>query len=141
MLVIKNGNPCPQLVTHRVLGEMLQTAANCVAARMAGSRIEPEQGRVGKQYQGANTHVSPLTVRISESQDRINCEDDIEDQTCQEEPAMTVLQNQRCSCFTRVRRVRFGNSACWWRPPERTVVGLTVVVAGHAKTKREYQDE
>ena len=49
MLVVKDGNPGPQLVSKRMFGEMLQTSTNCVTAGVARSRIQPEKGRVGKE--------------------------------------------------------------------------------------------
>src|SRR4051794_34383679 len=46
-------DPGPELVAHRVLGEVPQPATDRVAARVAGERVEPDEGDVDHEDQRA----------------------------------------------------------------------------------------
>ena len=78
MLVVENGNVGPQLVSNWVLGEIAQPTTDGVAAGVARSRVQPQEGCVCKENECANAHVAPLIIRISKCQNRVDCQNDIE---------------------------------------------------------------
>src|SRR5215210_4129896 len=61
----------PELVAHRVLREVVEPAADDVPARVAGQRVEPQQGRVGEEDERAEAHVAPLAGLVAEPEDRV----------------------------------------------------------------------
>ena len=58
--------------------------------------------------------MSPLAFRILESDDRVVGEDDVEDKSEVEEPAMSILQDQWRASLTGVFLMWLGNGASRW---------------------------
>jgi len=85
--------------------------------------------------------VTPLAVAIAESEDCIDGQQNVEDQTDVEEIAVRVLQNERRASLAGVLTVWLCNSTCRWRHPEAAVVRLAVVVTGHAEAEWENQNK
>ena len=60
----------PQPVAHRVLGEVVEPAADDVAAGVARDRVGPEQHDVGQQDQVAEADAEPTALAV-EGDDRV----------------------------------------------------------------------
>ena len=141
VIAVELADPRPHLVASRVLREVLQTPTNCVPARVARQRVEPEEGCIKKQHEGANACVTPLAIVVAEGNDGVVREDGIEDQAREEEPAVRVLEDQREARLAGVLAVRFGDRTRRRRLPEGPVVRLAVVVASEAEAEREDQNQ
>ena len=127
---VELGHQPPRLVAQRVLGEVVDPAADDVPARVARQRVEEEQHRVDQQDHRAEPHVAPRAGLVAERQDGVVEEDDVDDQRGVERVPVDVLAEQRQPRLTGVAPVRLGDRARRRGQPERPVVGLPVVVAG-----------
>src|SRR5690606_18178794 len=57
-------DPCPQPITHRVLREVRQSAAEDVAAGVAGQCVEPDQRDVDDHEDGPETDTEPAVPAV-----------------------------------------------------------------------------
>ena len=82
-----------------------------------------------------------LPLGRAERQDRVPGQDQRDHDRGVPEPAVDVVEDQRQPGLTGVGLVRLGDGARRRAQPERAVVGLAVVVAGHPEAQREDQDD
>ncbi len=143
MVGVELRHPGPQPVADRVLGEVPQPAADDVTAGVAGQRVEPDQDHVDRHQHGAEAHVDAVVLarRRPEGQEHVVRQDHADHDGGVPEVAVDVLHQQREPRLAAVGGVRLGHGARGRRQPERPVVGLPVVVAGHPEAQREDQDD
>ena len=106
---IQAGHESPRLVPDRMLRKVLQAPSHRMATRVAGQRIQPQAGGVQRQDQGADAHMPPSAVGVTEGDDGVPGQDHVEDQAEVEEVAVRVLQDKRKARLTRVVAMGFGN--------------------------------
>src|SRR3954449_6605142 len=140
VLAVEPRDVAPQLVAHRVLGEVVQPPAHDASARVARQRVGPEQDHVDHEDHVAQAEAE-AAVGLDERVDRVVGVDRRQDHGEVEEVAVPVLPQQRGAGLARVAPVRLGHRARGRREPERPVVGLPVVVAGESEAEREDQDQ
>ena len=129
----------PQLVAHRVLGEVLEAPAHDVPAGVARHRIDPQQDDVDPQDDIAQAE--PETCRRVHGLDGVDGVDHREDGGRIKEVAVQVLHDQREAGLAGIGCVRFCDATCGGRLPDRSVVGAAVVVAGQPEQQQERQRE
>jgi len=141
---VELGNYPPHLESDRVFREVLDPPTHDVAARVARSRVQPQQNCVGQQHEATQTHVATPVGGSAGFHERCHGvirEDRVEDETGVEEVTVDVLHYQREAGFTRIGLVRLGDRARRRGHPKSSVVGPPVVVAGHPEAEREDQDD
>ena len=129
----------PQLVAHRMLGEVLEPAAHDVSAGVARHRVHPQQDDVDPQDDVAQAE--PETRRRVHGLDGVHGVDQREDRGDVEEVPVQVLQDQWEACLAGVGGVWLGHPARRRGLPHRAVVGAAVVVAGQPEQQQERQRE
>ena len=85
--------------------------------------------------------MAPFLVLVAERQHRVEGEHQPDQDGGVPEVAVDVLEDQREPGLAGVGLVRLRDPARRRREPERPVVGLAVVVAGHPEAQREDQDD
>src|SRR6266540_1126336 len=119
---VEDADPAPQPEAQRRARELVDHAAAEVPAGVARQRVQPQQGRVEQQDQGAEAHAE--AVGEAERPQRVPGQDQRERQGQVEEVAVHVLQDQREAGLAAVAGARVRHGAGRRRPPERAVVGL-----------------
>src|SRR5664280_1616698 len=140
VLPVEGGERLPELVADGRLGELLHPAAAQVPAGVAAEGVEPQQRGVDTQDGRADADPDP-EARLAEGLDGVDGQDDVEDEAEVEEVPVDVLEEQREPGLSGVGAVAVGHRAGRRGQPERPVVRLAVVVAGHPEAQREDQDE
>src|SRR5664280_1934637 len=140
VLPVEGGERLPELVADWRLGELLHPAAAQVPAGVAAEGVEPQQRGVDTQDGRADADPDP-EARLAEGLDGVDGQDDVEDEAEVEEVPVDVLEEQREPGLSGVGAVAVGHRAGRRGQPERPVVRLAVVVAGHPEAQREDQDE
>ena len=119
--------------------EAVEIAAHEIAQRVAARRIAREQDHVGEHEDRTQADAEvPAEVERVEG---VSPQEDEQRSREDQRVAVEVLDEERKACLTRIARPRVGHRAGRRRPEERPVVRATVVVAGHAESERERDDE
>src|SRR5829696_7569292 len=129
----------PHPVADRGLGEAVEPAPAKVPAGVARQRVEGQEHGIDEQDHGPEA--DPPAVGEVEGAQRVPGQDDRERQGQVEEVAVDVLQDQGEAGLAGVAGPGVGDGAGRWRPPERPVVRLAVVVAGQPEPERERQHQ